>query len=339
MTSHQMLTVYLLFEACKGVGSFWFPYIAVLPQMFGTPPFFNERELQLLPKDTCTHAKAQIENVSSAFKELSAFFELLRGTYPSMSSRLSFERFRWAWFAVNTRCVYMKQENQQGNCALAPYIDLLNHSPEAETEAGFDSSLDCYVVKTETGCKKWQQAFICYGPHGNDKLLLEYGFVVPKSRNSSLQFEIDDVICCMDDVLETESGILLRRKHQILEESNLLCNLSCGWDGLSWHLEIAIKILCMDSKEIENWKRVYSSESVSSNCESKVKQLATRFLTTRLHEEQRVIQNILDTFPTAMGNKHLSMIHDLRQEKKNMLEFTLKRLIPEGLKLTVVKLC
>ncbi len=54
-------------------------------------------------------------------------------------------RFEWAWFTVNSRAVYLavdprdpggQQQSAEDSLALAPYLDLLNHSANVTVQAG-----------------------------------------------------------------------------------------------------------------------------------------------------------------------------------------------------------
>ena len=50
----------------------------------------------------------------------------------SVSRRLDFNSFRWAWFTVNSRGVYIPDGSD--NLALVPYLDMFNHSPEVRVK-------------------------------------------------------------------------------------------------------------------------------------------------------------------------------------------------------------
>lgn len=59
--------------------------------------------------------------------------------HPDFTNVMTFEYYVWAWSVVNTRCVYMKQplsphvsQDEEDHFALAPYLDLLNHSSKAQ---------------------------------------------------------------------------------------------------------------------------------------------------------------------------------------------------------------
>lgn len=61
---------------------------------------------------------------------------------------------------------------------------VLKPSMFLQVEAGFSQATRCYEIRSRQGCRKFQQAFLCYGPHDNQKLLLEYGFVSPGNPHS-----------------------------------------------------------------------------------------------------------------------------------------------------------
>ncbi len=54
-------------------------------------------------------------------------------------------------------------------------------------DAGYNRDSQCYEIHTQTAYSKYQQIFICYGPHDNEKLLLEYGFMLPQNPHNVLQ--------------------------------------------------------------------------------------------------------------------------------------------------------
>ena len=56
-----------------------------------------------------------------------------------MTGGMNYESFAWAWSTVNTRSVFMEQPpspfiscKEEDHYALAPLLDLLNHSTEAQ---------------------------------------------------------------------------------------------------------------------------------------------------------------------------------------------------------------
>ncbi|MEQ2173213.1 hypothetical protein GOODEAATRI_029640, partial [Goodea atripinnis] len=118
----------------------------------------------------------------------------------------------WAWCSVNTRSVFMSRPSNSflsgpDNYALAPFLDLLNHRPDVQlsdfslqnhksfhqVKAGFNNQTECYEIRSVCGTQRYEQAFINYGPHDNQRLLLEYGFVTMSSPHSVVYVETDKV--------------------------------------------------------------------------------------------------------------------------------------------------
>ena len=146
LSSKQMLCVFVLYEKFLGKRSFWNPYISTLPRTFNTPAYFNEEEIQALPCNLQQQRIAQITTVQESYKGLK---ELLKKHNTMLDKKfldyLTFDKFRWAWFVVNTRSVYKPNSldmfpgravhlQTENAYALAPLLDLLNHSDTAEVQ-------------------------------------------------------------------------------------------------------------------------------------------------------------------------------------------------------------
>ncbi|GAC94524.1 potential protein lysine methyltransferase [Pseudozyma hubeiensis SY62] len=106
------------------------------------------------------------------------------------------DTFLWAWLCVNSRCLFLPLglADHADNFTLAPLLDMANHTsdpaleckvvhapdggfrllaPSKEVAQKVRSGDDCHVAKAGDEC------FITYGPHSNETLLSEYGFVLP----------------------------------------------------------------------------------------------------------------------------------------------------------------
>lgn len=144
LSAKQMLCIFILHEKYRGRSSFWYPYISTLPKSFNTPAYFQEDELQLLPSDLQKDCAVQITTVTESYEQLKRCLEkhntVVEKEYLDF---LTFDEFRWAWFVVNTRSVF--KEDNMGTAsgehvqmedvyALAPVLDLLNHTDTAEVQ-------------------------------------------------------------------------------------------------------------------------------------------------------------------------------------------------------------
>lgn len=139
-----MLCVFILYEKHRGKSSFWHPYISTLPRSFNTPAYFNDEELNALPSSLNEQCTTQINTVHESYEELKRSLESCTGILEkTFLDNLTFDEFKWAWFVVNTRSVYKAGEvvtsmvamgtlQTENAYALAPVLDLLNHTDTVE---------------------------------------------------------------------------------------------------------------------------------------------------------------------------------------------------------------
>lgn len=53
-----------------------------------------------------------------------------------------------------------------------------------QVKASFNNVTRCYEITSVAGIKRYHQAFINYGSHDNQRLMLEYGFMAPCNPHS-----------------------------------------------------------------------------------------------------------------------------------------------------------
>ncbi|CAI9740088.1 SET domain-containing protein 4-like [Octopus vulgaris] len=225
ITAQAALSVFLLAERAKSSDSVWSSYISMLPLEFDTITNWETEAVDALPPYTSRLAQKSLKTFYDAYAAISQCCCAL--DYPYLTSVLTCKKnFRWAWNVVNTRCVYFEVptspyiEESGKNCALIPYLDLLNHSPDAKVITEFNKVTNCFEILTLDSYRKYDQVFIKYGPHNNSELLVEYGFIIPDNPHNFYEFSFDTI----RDFSTCLNIACLRQKEEILEKYNLKKN-------------------------------------------------------------------------------------------------------------------
>ncbi|KAI8070015.1 hypothetical protein BC940DRAFT_236218 [Gongronella butleri] len=183
LSTHQLLAAHLtlLVDDQK---TWWKPYLDLLPSHFNTLPVnFSSSLSALLPTSLAEDVQQQRNKIKADFDVAVKFLKDRPNQTPT--TRLSFDTYQWAWLCVNTRCIHVKPMGRQtkgSDIALAPLLDFLNHTSESRIESGFNMHTQCFEIKTLTPYKKGEQVFINYGPHDNQAILREYGFVLTQNE-------------------------------------------------------------------------------------------------------------------------------------------------------------
>lgn len=133
------LCTFLVAEKHAGDRSPWKPYLEVLPKAYTCPVCLEPEVVDLLPRPLKAKAQEQRTRVQELFTSSRDFFSSLQPLFSeAVESIFSYSAFLWAWGTVNTRAVYLARGRRRcfsaepDTCALAPYLDLLNHSPAVQ---------------------------------------------------------------------------------------------------------------------------------------------------------------------------------------------------------------
>jgi len=234
LTTAELLTLFLLH--CKE-SSLNERYLSTLPKEFSIGALCSSEETLNLPHYLRNMLIPAQEYLLTKFRKLKQIWKKI------FHLELPMSMFHWAWCSVNTRAVYYKDSHtrqSENNMALAPYLDLLNHDPNAVVKAGFNSKSQCYEIQTLQPIKKYHQVFINYGPHDNFKLFLEYGFIVPGNIHSTVEFGVDYLLSFFPNAI-------YKMKELISQQSK---NLFCQREGFSWDAKLAVAILCSEPAEL-----------------------------------------------------------------------------------------
>ncbi|XP_076598711.1 SET domain-containing protein 4 isoform X2 [Chaetodon auriga] len=295
------LCVFLVCERHRGEASDWFPYIDTLPTTYTCPAYFTDDVMAVLP--ACLQRRASEQR--DAVRELHG---------------LNQDFFRWAWCSVNTRSVFMSHPSNSFLCgqdvyALAPFLDLLNHRPDVQVKAGFNHVTGCYEVGSVSGTPSHQQAFIHYGSHDSQRLLLEYGFVAPSNPHSVVYVDPD----VLADVLRGDRS--LDQKMKFLRDNDFLHDLSVSSEGPSWRLMMALRLLSLPQTLYHHWRAVLLGQVVCEDREGWSVQTAKTLCQRLLQDTHTALDKIslLLLQRDQAVREQLHVVQSLRQEERCIL--------------------
>ncbi|WP_407743210.1 SET domain-containing histone-lysine N-methyltransferase [Hyalangium sp.] len=164
------LSAFLLHERERGEGSFWKPFLDILPKSFPTHPFyFEEHELALL-EGSFLWGMVEFQR-----KILAERYTRLCEQLPGFG-RFTFEEFSWAHFAVVSRTFNMSRGGPQVPC-LVPLVDMINDGRPWDSQWSWSEEEQHFQVKCVSRVPQGQELHTTYGNRGNLSLLLQYGFV------------------------------------------------------------------------------------------------------------------------------------------------------------------
>lgn len=250
--------------------------------------------VNLLPQPLKAKAREQRIRVQEFFTSSRDFFSSLQPLFSeAVEGIFSYSALLWAWCTVNTRAVYVKRGQRQcfsaepDTCALAPYLDLLNHSPGVQVKAAFNEETRCYEIRTGSSCRRHEEVFICYGPHDNQRLLLEYGFVAARNPHACVYVSQDILVKYLPSTDKQ-----MNKKISILKDHDFIENLTFGWDGPSWRLLTTLKLLCLEAEEFTCWKKVLLGEIISDTNEKTSLDIAQKICQYFIEEANAMLRKI-----------------------------------------------
>ncbi|XP_073524481.1 SET domain-containing protein 4 isoform X2 [Phyllobates terribilis] len=288
------LCTFLVLERHIGERSPWKPYLDVLPSAYDCPVYWEAETVNFLPDPVKHKAVEQRSAVQELFSSAQPFFRSLNPLFPEiLEDILTYEAVRWAWCTVNTRTVYKNHGQrecftaEQDVYALAPYLDLLNHSVGVQVEAAFNEKSRCYEIRTMVPYKNYEQVFICYGHHDNQRLLLEYGFTAANNPHQSVYVTEDTILQFV-----SRKDKQLQKKWSLLKENGFLD--PC-------------------------WKKVLLGSFVSESCERSSVELARKICLHLLEQTSRAADQISCQKSKKRADPHLVLVEALRREEKEIL--------------------
>ncbi|NXT09957.1 SETD4 protein, partial [Prunella fulvescens] len=314
------LCTFLIAEKHAGEKSPWKPYLDVLPEAYTCPACLEPDVINLLPKPLKKKAQEQKMMIQELFRSSKAFFSSLQPLFAEdTGSIFNFSALEWAWCTVNTRTIYMKHPHRE--CfslepdvyALAPYLDLLNHSPNVQVKAGFNEQTRSYEIWTNSQCKKYQEVLICYGPHDNQRLLLEYGFVAMDNPHSSVYVSADTLLKYFSPLdKQRKAKVSILKDHDFLDRATFGIQL-----GSAANNSVFFKHLGSSAC----WRRILLGDVSSARNEQQALGTAARICQFLTEETQHVLLQISQLKRDKENLKtHLALVEMLRSEDLKILQ-------------------
>lgn len=240
-SSFQLLSFFITFEMQRLQDSFWKPFLDMLPPASDFDlvpltwhalkvPHYLEL-LNALPPSTRAHTDKVIKRFETDYSVVQA---CLQGKSDSpIDDLLPVQSFLWAWMCINSRCLYMdipQKKNNSDNFTMAPYVDFLNHSCEDQCSLKIDTTgFQVYTGKSYT---TGEQIFLSYGPHSNEFLICEYGFMLNDNRWNDL------------NITEQITRLLSRMQTEYLKELDYYGDYTINVEsGPSFRTEVALATL------------------------------------------------------------------------------------------------
>ncbi|KAI1748833.1 SET domain-containing protein [Xylaria castorea] len=231
------------------VSSKFAPWDAVVPRpddLAGMPLTWHADLQALLPRRAAELLAAQKTKFARDWDVVGAAFPELKGKGKKNGEKEGMDRYRHAWLLVNSRTFYYldaalkrrRGTSRDDHMALQPVADLFNHVDEGGCHVAFGG--DGFAFRATAPCRKGEEVRICYGRHGGDFLLAEYGFVMREN--------------CWDEVLLDEAVLkrLDETQKERLEDVGFLGRYVLDRDTVCHRTQVALRLLCC---KVGEWMR------------------------------------------------------------------------------------
>jgi len=235
LSSFQLLSLYLTFERKRSHKSFWKPFLDMLPSMddFELMPIDWPQEIcTLLPSSTEVRNKKVRSRFDNDYQVICELIKTKIDKDGDVTTLLPRQEVLLSWLCINSRCLYMDlptSKNSADNFTMAPYVDFMNHSCDDHCTLKIDGK--GFQVRTTSQYNTGDQVYLSYGPHSNDFLLCEYGFVIPDNKWNDL------------DISQYIIPLLKPPHVEFLKSFDYYDNYTMTKEGISFRTEVALATL------------------------------------------------------------------------------------------------
>ena len=191
--------------------------------------------------------KGSTSLISQQSKKLKTHLDSVAKILPEHASSLNdphdptYWHFVHNWCCVNTRCFYYvapglkKPSDPNEAMAMCPGMDMFNHTDGPGCKTTYDRS--GYSVIADREYKVGEEILLSYGPHNNDVLWAEYGFMLDGNQVDAIR--IDKLV--LDDLND--------KQKDLLAEYGYLGEYWLQMDGTCYTAEIAAKVTVFSETE------------------------------------------------------------------------------------------
>ncbi|KAI9319676.1 hypothetical protein BX666DRAFT_1915131 [Dichotomocladium elegans] len=174
-----VMSVFVAQQKKLGASSFYWPYLAMLPEKIMTALHFDDQDMQFLANTPLAISVA--ERKAEAYRD----YELVsKEPVVVENGGLTWDEYLWGYSVLSSRSFPYKlidpkaEANAPDSEVLFPLLDQLNHKPNTKItwlRTGDPETGTLSFVAGEA-FSEGEQLFNNYGPKSNEELLLGYGF-------------------------------------------------------------------------------------------------------------------------------------------------------------------
>lgn len=223
-------------------------------------------------------------------------------------------RYTHAWLLVNTRTFYyingkLKKRPRGDHMALQPVADLFNHTDDDSITCKVSFDYKGFAFRATKVYQRGDEVHICYGRHGNDKLLVEYGFAMDSNR-------WDEV--CLDEVLLSR---LDEAQKGSLEEFGFLRKYVLDQEDVCYRTQVAVRKLCCKPGE---WRRFVDGADDGEASQAAVNDVLLEMLKEYRGKTEAMIGKVGDM--TVGGAEQRDMLISRWKQIQRILQLHIDRL-------------
>ncbi|KAL5087702.1 hypothetical protein Trisim1_007567 [Trichoderma cf. simile WF8] len=186
LSVEDTLAIYLLFVRSRESG-YDGPrsHVAALPASYSSSIFFENDELEVCAGTSLYTITKQLEQrIEDDYRGL---VMRVLGLHPDLFplDKFMIADYKWALCSVWSRAMDFVLPDGKSLRGLAPFADMLNHSPDVVQCHAYDPLSGSLSVLAGKNYELGDQVSIFYGSIPNNRLLRLYGFVMPDNPNDS----------------------------------------------------------------------------------------------------------------------------------------------------------